>query len=167
MGARKTPPKGHSAGNFVAEWFGHRVWPIVDQSETARINQSRRACPFLTAATSEPSACVKMAKDWTEPYGVCTISSDSNGTRQDWIACPYRTFDQHFTLLETTVRAAYELEEGTSLALLPLTVLHRPDQRQLMIDALATDGHVFLFFGAETRWRNRLARDGPLSRRCR
>jgi Restriction endonuclease NotI len=145
MAGRATPPKGHTAGNFVAEWFGHRVWPRVDQSLTARTNQSSRACPFLTAATSEPTGCVKFAPGWTEPYGVCTISSDSNGSQQDWIACPYRTFDQHFTLLATAVRAAYGEPDGTSLVLLPLTVLHREDQRQMLRQGFADGARVFLF----------------------
>jgi hypothetical protein len=145
MGARRTPESGSTTGNFVAEWFGHRVWPDVDRSESARANQARRACPFLTIATGEFRECVKWARGWIEPYGVCTISSDSNDVRQDWIACPNRTLDQHFTLLATAVRYSYLVTEDTEVLLLPLTVLHRQEQRSRISRTLNAGGRVFLF----------------------
>lgn len=145
MGARPTPPAGSMNGSFVAEWFGHRVWPDVTDSDAARDDQSRRACPFLTAATGEPALCVKLARGWQEPYGVCTISSDSNGARQDWIACPHRTLDQHFTLLATAVRRAFGLKKRRALLLLPLTVLHRQEERARIRTTLLAGSRVFLF----------------------
>lgn len=145
MGARPTPPAGATTGNFVAEWFGHRVWPVVNDKESARSDQARRGCPFLTIATGELALCVKRARGWDEPYGVCTISSDSNGVRQDWVACPHRTLDQHFTLLETAVRNAYGVEERAEVLLLPLTVLHRRDEGSRIHRALASRTRVFLF----------------------
>lgn len=145
MGARATPPCGCTTGNFVAEWFGHRVWPTVDVSRHARSNQSERLCPFLTTTTGQRTHCVKKASGWREPYGVCTISSDSNGVRQDWIACPYRTFDQHFTLLASAVKTAYSIPNETGILLLPLTVLCRPEQRQKVVEAFKNNVPVFLF----------------------
>jgi hypothetical protein len=145
MGARQTPKKGCQEGNFVAEWFGHRVWSVVDDSQIAWENQSSRICPFLTTATECPTPCIKRANGWAEPYGVCTISSDSNGIRQDWIACPYRTLDQHFTLLASAVKAAYDVPGASDVILLPLTVLHRSDQRRRIRNALRRDDRVFLF----------------------
>jgi hypothetical protein len=145
MGARQTPQKGCQGGNFVAEWFGHRVWQALDESTTAWKNHSGRLCPFLTTATESQTLCIKRARGWTEPYGVCTISSDSNGVRQDWIACPYRTLDHRFTLLASAVKSAYDIQETTGILLLPLTVLHRPDQRRRILKAFQTGVRVFLF----------------------
>ena len=145
MGARPTPRKGCTAGNFVAEWFGHRVWPTVDQSDVAHKNQSARACPFLTVATGERVECIKKTSGWAEPYGVCTISSDSNGSRESWIACPYRILDQHFALLSTAVRYSYGIAEGEDVLLLPITVLHREQERQRLRASLHTGRRVFVF----------------------
>ena len=145
MGARSTPPAGCTDGNFVSEWFGHRVWSVVSDSEQARSDQSGRLCPFLTVAIGETTHCVKRVSGWSEPYGVCTISSDSNGSRQEWIACPYRTLDQHFTLLETSVNHAFGVRADTETLLLPLTVLHRQDQRKRIRDALSSKARAFLF----------------------
>ncbi|WP_221088245.1 PDDEXK family nuclease [Deinococcus aquaedulcis] len=142
----KRPPRIRTPqGNYVAEWFGHRVWPVVDRSEEARRHQAQRACPFLSQATGEHTECIKKAKGWDEPYGVCTINSTSNGTPQDWIACPYRTLDQHFTLLASAVRTSYAVDDQVQIALLPLTVLHKLEQRERIRDLLARGGRVFLF----------------------
>ena len=85
------------------------------------------------------------ARGWKEPYGVCTISSDSNGSRQDWIACPHRTLDQRFTLLASAVGSGYSIPEDNDILLLPLTVLHRLRQRKRIIDAFKKHVRVFLF----------------------
>ena len=145
MGARPTPERGCSTGNFVTEWFGHQVWPTVDATSIAWQNQSKRACPFLTTALGEPTGCVKIASGWKEPYGVCTISSDSNGKRQDWIACPFRTLDQHFTLLKTAIRWCYRIAESQELLLLPPTILNRRDSKAQVREALAGGRRVFVF----------------------
>ncbi len=145
MGARRTPARGCTTGNFVAEWFGHRVWPDVNESDASRRDQSARLCPFLTIATGESASCIKRAHGWDEPYGVCTVSSDSNGVRQDWIACPHRTLDQRFTLLTTAIRNAYAVENHANVLLLPLTVLHREDQRARIRAGLASGSRLFLF----------------------
>lgn len=139
------PPVSNHKGNFVTEWFGHRVWPYVDTSDAARINQSARACPFLTTVTGVPTGCVKTAKGWSEPYGVCTISSDSNGLRQDWIACPYRTLDQHFTLLSGAIRSLYRLSSDEDMVVLPVTVLSQAEQRARLRAGLDAGCRVFVF----------------------
>ena len=132
--------EGCRTGNFVAEWFGHRVWDSVDESRTAENKPVGRLCPFLTTATEQRTECVKRASGWDEPYGVCTISSDSNGQRQDWIACPYRTLDQHFTLLASAIRSR---QQGIFYCCLSLacTVPTAEANRQ----AFKSDIRVFLF----------------------
>jgi hypothetical protein len=139
------PPASSPKGNFVTEWFGHRVWPHADTSDAARIDQSARACPFLTTVTGAPTACVKTARGWSEPYGICTISSDSNGLRQDWIACPYRTLDQHFTLLSGAIRSLYRLSSDEDMVVLPVTVLSQAEQRARLRSGLDAGYRVFVF----------------------
>ncbi len=136
MSARRQPARGATAGNFIAEWFGHRVWPTVDNSAAAVRNQSSRSCPFLTFATGEDRTCVKIPEKGAEPTGVCTISSDSNGERQDWLACPYRILDQHFTLLVEAVRTLYRVDASIEVLVLPVTVLHRADARERVTAAI-------------------------------
>lgn len=148
MSARPKPARGIADGNFVAEWFGHRVWPTVSGTAEALKDQCARSCPFLTVATGQPTLCTKTSAkdDWAgEPYGVCTVSSDSNGRRQDWICCPYRTLDQHFTLLSSAVRSCYHVPDATDIVLLPVTVLHRSEQRERMAAGLRTGSRVFVF----------------------
>lgn len=73
-------------GNFVSEWYGHRVYPIVAGGRHVLADQKRSRCPFLSQATVQETTCVKPANS----TGVCTISSSSNGPRQDWLVCPHR-----------------------------------------------------------------------------
>ena len=76
-------------GNHIAEWFGHRVFPMVAATDESREAQRTQACPFLTDVTAETHSCVKRPAS----KGVCTISSTSNGRRQDWLVCPFRALD--------------------------------------------------------------------------
>lgn len=132
-------------GNFIAEWFGHRVWSVVDASDTAVRNQSGCVCPFLSNATATVRRCIKAAKGMDEPTGVCTISSDSNGARQDWLACPIRTLDADFTLIVAAIRTTYQLAHGVEILVLPVTVLHLKEKRAAIAERLERDGRVFLF----------------------
>jgi len=84
-----TTPKG-KANNYIAEWFGHRVYPVVAETEASLKDQYDQRCPFLTEATGKDTVCVKKG----ESKGVCTINSTSNGEPQDWLACPIRALDQ-------------------------------------------------------------------------
>lgn len=77
-------------GNFVSEWYGHRVFPTVSKGESVLSDQLSGRCPFLSKAIGEDKKCVKSPSS----QGICTISSASNGTRQDWLVCPYRALDE-------------------------------------------------------------------------
>lgn len=146
MSARPQPARGATRGNFIAEWFGHRVWPTVDGSDAAIRNQSSRSCPFLTFATGEDRKCIKIPRSGAEPTGVCTVSSDSNGERQDWLACPYRILDQDFTLLIEAVRTLYRVEPSVEVLVLPVTVFHRQDVRERVNAAIRSPtARVFAF----------------------
>ncbi len=140
-------PTGPSRGNYVAEWFGFRVWPNVDRSEQAALDQAARRCPFLTIASRVETECVKAARGYDEPTGVCTISSDSNGERQDWLACPYRILDQHFTVLGGAVRTVFGIPVDSIIRLLPTTVLNAPAIRAEVTASLSSGIRVFAFCG--------------------
>ncbi|MFH0518813.1 hypothetical protein ACHBTE_16775 [Streptomyces sp. M41] len=77
------------ANNYIAEWFGHRMYPVVAETPTSLSDQEAERCPFLTTATSKDTKCVKRKNS----KGVCTINSTSNGAPQDWLACPFRALD--------------------------------------------------------------------------
>lgn len=150
MGARPTPPRGTTTGNFIAEWFGHRVWPTVDGTPLAVSNQSAGICPFLSSALEQPRKCIKTARGFEGPTGVCTISSDSNGQRQDWLACPHRTLDQPFTLLTAGVRTTYRIAPDARIILVPVSVLGHPAQQARIVEALRSkSARVFGFAGGK------------------
>lgn len=69
---RREPP-----GNFVSEWFGHRVYPAIVTTAESVADQQGEVCPFLSRAVSETRKCVKSEA----AKGVCTISSMSNARR--------------------------------------------------------------------------------------
>jgi len=143
--AKKKPP-ATCRGNYVVEWFGFRVWGAVDTSATAVAYQTNRNCPFLSIATRQTTECVKAARGYDEPTGVCTISSDSNATRQDWLACPFRILDQHFTLLGGAVRSVYGVPDGVQVLLFPTTVLDNPERQNELRQALnKSDFRAFAF----------------------
>ncbi len=150
MSARPTPVSGATTGNFIAEWFGHRVWPTVDNSPLAVKHQSEAMCPFLSSALGQPTKCVKTARDYKGLTGVCTISSDSNGERQDWLACPHRTLDEPFTLLSAAVRTTYRIAERDRIMLFPVNVLGKRSAQEKIIGALkAKSARVFAFAGTK------------------
>lgn len=140
-------PTGPERGNYIAEWFGYRVWPKVDRSAAAATDQANRNCPFLSAASRTQMECGKRARGYDEPTGVCTISSDSNGERQDWLACPYRIVDQHFTVLGGAVRTIYKIPPTDEIILVPTTVLSTKDTQDEIAAALASAKRVFAFSG--------------------
>lgn len=109
---------GQDRGNFLAEWYGFRVWPDVDDSDVAQRYQMGENCPFITAATGREMPCAKQGRT-----GICTISSPSNGVRQDWLACPFRVLDTHFTILDAAVRRLFRVAPPDRILLRPVTAL--------------------------------------------
>src|ERR1035437_10269491 len=82
----KTPAPQRDTGNFVSEYYGHRVHPVVSATSNALSDQAAERCPFISKAIGELHKCVKTGRS----AGICTISAVSNGVRQDWLACPFR-----------------------------------------------------------------------------
>ena len=144
---RTIRPDTGPTGNFIAEWFGYRVWPTVDDSPSAARDQPARVCPFLTIAKRETTVCVKRSGSYDEPTGMCTVSSDSNGVREDWLACPFRVLDQHFTLLGGAIRTLFQIPTTQPIVLFPVPVLANPDRQREVQEALRLGTRVFAFSG--------------------
>ena len=105
--------KQSDRGNFVSEWYGYRTFPHVHGSSDALRAQTAGHCPFLTAATREKRDCVKSASS----SGVCTINNASNGSRQDWLVCPYRALDPD--LIADVVRRLFRAPADQVLLVVP------------------------------------------------
>ncbi|GAA2875902.1 hypothetical protein GCM10010524_04110 [Streptomyces mexicanus] len=114
-------PRGSAAkkqpNNFIAEWFGHRVYPVVAETALSLADQEAERCPFLTDVTGKKSLCIKKPNS----KGVCTISSTSNGTRQDWLACPYRALD--LSMLDDAARRLFRHAPGDDVQMVAVPVL--------------------------------------------
>ncbi|MEX2272191.1 MAG: hypothetical protein WD690_11995 [Vicinamibacterales bacterium] len=104
-------------GNYVSEWLGHRVYPVVAETRQTLEDQKQKRCPFLSEATTEDKLCVKPASS----LGICTISSTSAGKRQDWLVCPYRALDK--ALLDDVARRLFRVSRKKSVVVLPAPTL--------------------------------------------
>lgn len=121
-------------GNFVSEWFGYRTYPIVQSSDAVLQTQRDGQCPFLTAATREKQSCVKAPSS----SGVCTINNASNGSRQDWLVCPYRALDPN--LIEGVARRLFEAARGQSVLITPAPTIARQATRAELLDHVEAGG---------------------------
>jgi hypothetical protein len=103
----------------------------------ALADQQSQRCPFLSVATLKHVDCIKS----TRAKGVCTISSSSNGPRQDWLVCPHRALD--FDLMENAARRLFEV--AGDLIVVPAPTLETEDVRERVASMLATGGRVIVF----------------------
>jgi hypothetical protein len=127
-----------AGGNFVSEWFGQRIYPTVRLDVTQIAGENANRCPFLSEVLHGSTNCVKS----TNSSGVCTVSSVSNGPRQDWLVCPYRVISSDI------VRRACQLIFGLAheAAPLPVVVLQQPDELQAFVNTVNECGAGYLFF---------------------
>lgn len=119
-----------SRGNFVSEWFGHRVYPTVSESTISLSDQQSGRCPFLSQATGEDKMCVKSPA----AHGICSINSASNGARQDWLICPYRALDP--ALVESVARRLYGAPASRAAHIVPAPTMARSADRKRFIEAV-------------------------------
>ena len=138
-----TRRKREAPGNYVSEWFGHRVYPKVVSTAAALADQQSERCPFLSEATAEDRLCIKSEAS----KGVCTINSPSNGRRQDWLVCPYRAINPE--LVGRAVRQLFGVSEGTAPSILPAINLHKAAVRDDVAMRLAAGDLVFIYFDAK------------------
>ena len=138
--ARSPTKHRDTAGNYVSEWFGHRLYPTIVASERSRSDQSAQRCPFLSDATGAERLCVK--RDASK--GVCTINSASNGTRQDWLVCPYRALNRD--LMARAIQHLFALASTTAPWVVPAIRLESADIRASVTDRVSTGEPVFIYF---------------------
>ena len=124
--------------NFVSEWFGQRIYPAVKLDIAGVTGNSSGMCPFLGAVLQEPTPCVKN----TNSAGVCTISSSSNGHRQDWLVCPYRVISS--SIVSKGCQRIFGLDNEVSP--LPVSVLHDAGKLAEFIAVVTDNGSGYLFF---------------------
>jgi hypothetical protein len=134
--------RGGPLGNYVSEWFGHRVYPLVVSTPEAIADQRGECCPFLSQATGEARRCIK----GDASKGICTINSASNRTRQDWLVCPYRALDPE--LVGNAVRRLFRLPNVAEPRMLPTVNLQKPEERADVARRLGAGELVFIYFDA-------------------
>ncbi len=128
--------------NSISEWFGHRIYPKVKASAEAQTDQKQGSCPFLGAAIGDGAthSCIKPSNS----RGVCTVSSNSNGSQQDWVVCPYRTIDS--PIFKHSTQKLFRLPENTSFHLMPAPALADKKTRTKVQGHLAQGHAVFVYF---------------------
>ncbi len=129
-----------SKKNHVAEWYGHRVYPVVAASPEALADQQSRRCPFLSDATGQTRRCVKAPTS----QGVCTVSSLSNGPRQDWLVCPFRALDD--ALLDDVVRRLFGYASTDDVTLLAAPALADEARRGQIREIVASGRPAIVYF---------------------
>lgn len=129
-----------TSGNFVSEWFGHRVHPNVVSNAQAVTDQTTERCPFLSGATGENRSCIKNPQS----KGVCSVSCVSNGPRQDWLVCPYRALSPE--IVAGAVRRLFGLGIGSDPYVTPSVNLAKPDVRASILSRLQAAQPVFTYF---------------------
>lgn len=133
-----------SEGNFVSEWFGHRIYPQVLSTPVSVADQQSERCPFLSQATGEARKCIKL----DNAKGVCTISSSSNGLRQDWLVCPYRALNDD--LVSNSIRQLFSLPKDSDPFVTPAVTLMRDEVRSDINARLKSGQPVFIYFDKKT-----------------
>ena len=133
-----------SPGNFVSEWFGHRIHPTVVSNAQAVADQKSERCPFLSSATGEVRACIKNPQS----KGVCSVSCVSNGPRQDWLVCPYRALSPE--IVAGAVRRLFGLPAESTPFVTPGVSLVKADVRDDILVRLQAGQPVFTYFDEKT-----------------
>jgi DNA modification methylase len=125
-------------GNFVSEWFGQRIYPKVRLDIAAITGKKASQCPFLTNIQKTACDCVKSENS----RGVCTISSSSNGPRQDWLVCPYRVIDSE--IVKRACARIFGLDE--EVLPLPVSILSHEGELEKFKAGVKKSGAGYLFF---------------------
>jgi DNA modification methylase len=139
MAKKKDNGQSADKGNSISEWFGQRIYPVVRLDVDAVTGKKAEQCPFLTAILRQQTRCVKNENS----LGVCTISSSSNGARQDWLACPYRVIDSR--IVRRSCQLIFNLSD-TEINPLPASVLRDATVRANVEEQLRSGRTVYVFF---------------------
>lgn len=132
-------PIGRRAGqaNSISEWFGQRIFPEVRLSVGSKETKTG-ICPFLSEALITKTLCVKSENS----AGVCTISSTSNGTRQDWLVCPYRVINSK--MVTHACQMIFGIERHIKPK--PVSVLGNNSEIYELKHEIETTGSAYVFF---------------------
>ncbi len=125
-------------GNFVSEWYGQRIFPEVRLDVSAVSGDTAGKCPFLSEVLHRRTNCVKNENS----SGVCTISSTSNGSRQDWLVCPYRVISS--TIVTRGCQLIFRLPKAVEPV--PVSILRDAQELARLMDAINSDGVGYVFF---------------------
>ncbi len=139
-----TRKRKETPGNYVSEWFGHRVYPEIITTAQSVLDQQKERCPFLTEATGETRLCIKAEA----AKGVCTINSISNGPRQDWLVCPYRALSDD--LVSKAIRQLFAVPIEIQLFITPAVTLKKQEIRDDIVDRLQRQQPIFIYFDKKT-----------------
>jgi len=126
-------------GNHISEWLGHRIFPSVKLDISSFTGSDFGSCPFLTEALGQTARCVKSENS----FGVCTVSSASNGRVQDWLVCPYRVVSSNI------VQQACHLifgKSATNAQPKPVTLLSVDTELERFKSEVIEQGAGYLFF---------------------
>jgi len=134
-----TKTRKSGGANYISEWYSHRMYPEIRTSAKSVSEQASGRCRVLSEATLSPTGCIKADKS----KGVCTISSNSNGSRQDWLVCPFRALDTG--LLEDASRRLFDVDDGRPVRLAAATSIAKPEARAAFEDHLRAGGFGALF----------------------
>jgi DNA modification methylase len=142
MAKKKNGPENGPAadkGNYISEWFGQRVYPVVHLDMSAVTGKKSEQCPFLTAVLRQRTRCVKNENS----LGVCAISSSSNGVRQDWLVCPYRVIDSR--IVRRSCQLIFNLSDA-EINPLPASLLKDGEVRRGLEEQLRRGRTAYVFF---------------------
>lgn len=145
--ARRVERPPQEAGNYVSEWFGRRIYPVVRLDGIGDITgANKNVCPFLTEMQFAKTECWKRANS----KGVCTISSPSNhaGTpprrvRQDWLVCPHRVI--HTDLVKESCARIFG-DDAAERYPIPVSALRNVEKLDKFKFDVCERGRGFLFF---------------------
>ena len=95
-------------------------------------------CPFLSDVLHRSTDCVKNENS----SGVCSISSSSNGPRQDWLVCPYRVINS--TIVRRSCQLIFQLDRAVEPV--PVSILRDEAELARLTSTIAADGVGYVFF---------------------
>jgi hypothetical protein len=75
---------------------------------------------------------------------VCTVSANSNGSRQDWLVCPNRALDDD--LLAAIVRRLYGIPHSQPVVIRPVVKLREEAGRSEILNAISSQDRVLVYF---------------------
>jgi Restriction endonuclease NotI len=127
-----------SPGNFISEWFGQRIYPRVQIGASTLGKDGACDCPFLSQVLHRQAPCVKSSNS----SGVCTVSSTSNGPRQDWLVCPYRVISSE--IVSHACQTIFGL--GHAVTPIPVSLLQSADELKRFEAEVQQQRVGYLFF---------------------